>query len=97
MSNKLLEILSKLVSDKLLSFCKTRREDTFLNRLHIGHSYLTHSFLLKKEEPPVYVASNTIITVKHILIECADLVGVRKKCFEIFVLTVLKCESGEKF
>ena len=75
--NKLHVMLSKL-SDKLLTFCNTRKEDTVLNRLHIGHSYFTHSFLLKKEEPPVCVTCNTNTTVKHILIECADLVEVRK-------------------
>ena len=80
-SNKLHGILPKL-SDKLLTFCNTRKEDTVLNRLHIGHSYFTHSFLLKKEEASVYVACNTTITVKHSLIECADLVEVRKKYFE---------------
>ena len=44
-SNKLHGILPKL-SDKLLTFCNTRKEDTVLNRLHIGHSFFTHSFLL---------------------------------------------------
>ena len=52
--------------EKLLLFCNTRKEDTALNRLHIGHFYFTHSFLLKKEEPPVRVACNTTITVKDI-------------------------------
>ena len=80
-SNKLHDILRKL-SDKLLTFCNTRKEDTVLNRLHIGHSYFTHSFLLKKGEPPVCVASNAAITDKHILIKCADLVEVRKKYIE---------------
>ena len=80
-SNKLYETLPKL-SDKLLSFCKTRKEDTVLNRLHIGHSYLTHSFILRKEEAPVCVACNAVITGKHILIECADLLEIRKKYFE---------------
>ena len=68
--------------DKLLTFCSTSKEDTAPNRLHIGHSYFTHSFLLEKEEPPVYVACNTTTTVKHTLIECADVVEVRKKYFE---------------
>ena len=45
-------------------------------------SYLTHSFILGKEEAPVCVACNTVITVKHILIECADLLEFRKKDFE---------------
>ena len=80
-SNKLHQILPKL-SDKLLSFCKIRKEDTVLYRLHIGHSYFTYSFLLKNEEPSVCVACNTIFTIKHILTECSDLVEVRKKYFE---------------
>ena len=65
-----------------LLFCKTRKEDTVLNRLHIGHSYLTHSFTLRKEEPPVYAACHTVVTIKHITIECAHLGEVRKICFE---------------
>ena len=51
-SNKFHKILLKL-PDKLLSFCDARKENTVLNRLHIGHSYLTHSFILRKEEAPV--------------------------------------------
>ena len=39
--NKLHNILPKL-SDKLLTFCNTRKEDTVRKRLHIGHSYFTH-------------------------------------------------------
>ena len=65
-----------------MSFCNTRKENTVLNRLHIGHSYLTLSFLLRKEEAPVCVACNVVLTVKHILNECADLLEIRKKYFE---------------
>ena len=75
------DILPKL-PDIVLSFCNTRKENTVLNRLHISHSYLTHSFILRKEEAPVCVACNAVITVKHILIECADLLEIRKKYFE---------------
>ena len=59
-----------------------RKESTVLNRLNIGHSYLTHSFILRKEEVPVCVACDVVLTVKHILIECADLLEIRKKYFE---------------
>ena len=60
-SNNFHESLPRL-SGKLLSFCK---ENTVLTRLHIGHSYLTHSFILRKEEAPVCVACNTVLTIKH--------------------------------
>ena len=63
-SNKFNEIVQK-PPDKRLCFCNTRKEDTVLNRLHIGHSYMTHSFILR----PVCVACNAVITVKLILIE----------------------------
>ena len=40
---------------------------------------MTYSFILKKEEATVCVACNDVLTVKHILIECADLLEIRKK------------------
>ena len=80
-SNKFHEILPKLPG-KLLSFCNTRKENTVLNRLHIGQSYLTHLFILKKEKVPVCVMCNTVLTIKHILIECVELLEVRKKYLE---------------
>ena len=62
--------------------------------LHIGHSYLTHSLILRKEEAPVCDACNTVLTAKHIMIECADLLEVRNKYFrtEVFVFTLSECE-----
>ena len=80
-SNKLHDILPKL-SGKPLAFCNTGKEHTLLNRLHTGHSSFMHFFLFEKEEPPVCVVCNAAIRVKLILIECADLVEVRKKYFE---------------
>ena len=61
-SNKFHEILPKPL-DKLIRFCNTRKEDTVLNTLHSGHSYMTHSFILRKEDAPVCVACNTVLTV----------------------------------
>ena len=80
-SNKFHDILPRL-SGKLLSFCNTRKENTVLNRLHIGHSHLTHSFILRKQQDPVCVMCNTVLTIKHILSECAELLEVRKQYFE---------------
>ena len=37
---------------------------------------------LRKEKAPVCVAYNAVIKVKHILIECANLLEIRKKYFE---------------
>ena len=53
-----------------------------MNRFFIGHSYSTHSFILRREKAPVCVACGAVITVKHILVECADLLENKKKYFE---------------
>ena len=38
--------------------------------------------MLRKEEAPVCVACHAVITVKHMLVERADLLEIRKKYFE---------------
>ena len=50
----------------------TRQEQTLYNRLRIGHTYLTHSYLLKDEDPPICIPCNSLLTVEHILISCID-------------------------
>ena len=45
--NKLYEILPKLKDrNKLKGKTKNRKEETILSRLHIGHSWVSHSFIL---------------------------------------------------
>ena len=75
-------LCSCLRTNFFLSFCKTRKKDTVLHGLLVGRSYLTHSFLMKKEESSICVACNIVIPVKNILIECAALVEVRNRYFE---------------
>lgn len=56
----------------------TRRENVICRRLAIGHTYLTHSFLLKKDPPPTCSFCNTVPTsVKHILSSCPALEPIR--------------------
>ena len=69
---------------------KSQHRHKYTNRINIDKDKWINnslfawriSFFCKKEEPPVCVACNSTITVKYILIECADLMVVRKKCFE---------------
>ena len=53
-------------------YLQYKKENTVLNRLHI----------VRKEEIPVCVACNAVISVEHILMECADLLEIRKKYFK---------------
>jgi len=42
------------------------------NRLRIGHTYLTHSYILKDEDLAICIPCNSLLTVEHILISCID-------------------------
>ena len=51
---------------------KSRREELILNRLRIGHTYFTHSFIRKREPPPECISCDCVFSVKHIMLECAE-------------------------
>ena len=60
----------------------SRREEIVLSRLRIGHRRLTHSYFLKREDKPQCIGCDTQFTVKHFLLECIDLIDVRRSCFQ---------------
>ena len=68
---------------------KSRREQVVISRLQIGHTGLTHSFILKQEPQPQCLTCQTTCTVKHILIECRAFAVFRKRCFKVNNLTDL--------
>ena len=45
-----------------------RWEETVLSQLHIGHSYVTHSFLLKGEEPPACIPCDELLAIEHMYV-----------------------------
>ena len=53
-----------------------------LTRLRIGHTRLTHSYLLKREDPPFCISCNELFTVKHFLIDCIEFSHVRHQFFQ---------------
>ena len=61
---------------------KSRREETVLSRLRIGHTNITHSYLLKtRTNPPWREGCHAPFSVEHILIECIDLVPKRQQYY----------------
>ena len=60
-----------------------RREESVLARVRIGHTHLTHCFLLKGEEPPQCIACDCQLTVKHILFDCVDIIESRNRHFNV--------------
>ena len=66
-----------------------RREEIILAHLRIGHSHITHSYLLKGEEEPQCIPCNAPLTINHILINCVDLAPTRQRSFHDDSLTTL--------
>ena len=64
----------------ILKHCKnmSRYDSVLLNRLRIGHSRLTHSYLLWGWSPTCQ-SCGIPLTVKHILVECTNLRDIREK------------------
>jgi ribonuclease HI len=60
---------------------RSRREEVVLARLRIGHTHLTHSHLLKGEPPPRCGLCAELLTIKHILMECNQLVPIRSRFY----------------
>jgi len=62
----------------------SRQEQTFYNSLrNLAHTYLTHSYLLTDEDPPVCIPCNSLLTVEHILINCIDFDIIRKFLYNL--------------
>ena len=46
------------------------RDDMVIRRARIGHTNITHKFLMVNADPPVCATCNVQLTVNHILIDC---------------------------
>ena len=49
-----------------------RKEEFVLARLRLGHTQVTHSYLLQGEEQPQCVGCDATFTVRHFLLKCGD-------------------------
>ena len=60
---------------------RSRKEQVILDRLRIGHTRLTHSFLLKGEPPPECTTCECQLTIQHILVDCIEYDFIRPELF----------------
>ena len=58
-------------------------------RLHTGHSFITHSFLLKDEEPPMCIGCDKRLTIEQILFTCSDFIEIIESHFTAKSLCML--------
>ena len=57
----------------------SRKEEVVLSRLIIGHTYFSHSYNFRQEDPPECTACQEIYSVRHVLIDCIDLGLIRPR------------------
>ena len=69
-------------------FQLSRRYEVVLSRLRIGHTKLTHSFLMNRSPQPFCDDCLVPLTVRHIIIECPSYIHERGKYFS-------NCKDGE--
>jgi hypothetical protein len=81
-NNKLKEIYPDLSKHFQPQFYN-RRDEVVLTRLRLGHSRLTHSFLLKGEPPPQCIGCNAPNTIKHILLNCLEFSDIRARFYNV--------------
>ena len=80
--NKLLKSSPPLASGHLV-FRNSRKEEVVLSRLRIGHTYFSHSYILRQEDPPECTACQEIYSVRHVLIDCIDLGLIRPRFYTV--------------
>ena len=64
-------------------FRNYRKEEVVLSRLRIGHTYFSHSYILRQEDPPECTAWQEIYSVRHVLIDCIDLGLIRPRFYTV--------------
>ena len=58
---------------------RSHKEEMILARLCVGHTRLTHNYILAQEPQPKCTTCQTPYTMKHILIECNELNQMRQR------------------
>jgi hypothetical protein len=59
------------------------RDDILLHRLRVGHTYLTHSYLLRRETPPEFDFCHVRLAVEYLLLSCSKYNPVRRKFYNL--------------
>ena len=62
---------------------RSRKEEVVLSRLRIGHTYFSHSCILRREDAPECTACQEIYSVRHVLIDCIDLGLIRPRFYSV--------------
>lgn len=79
-----LHIVKPTIAEWESSKHEERYTEVILCRLRIGHTHLTHNFLLMNEDKPRCEECDQELTVNHMLLSCTKFEVLRKKHFRLF-------------
>ena len=79
--NKLHSVMPQI--QKYSSGLSCRKSDVLISRMRLGHTRLTHSFLMERKTPPTcdLCQLDDLLTVEHILLRCNALNNIRRNYF----------------
>lgn len=80
-NNNKLHIIKPVLGEWKTCYHQERFTEVILARLRIGHTHLTHNYLLTKEAQPLCDKCQEPLTVLHILITCPNIERQRQKHF----------------
>ena len=63
-----LHSVKPVLGDWQSSYRRCRKDEVVLCRARIGHTHLTHSYILRKDPPPLCEHCQCILTDRHILV-----------------------------
>jgi ribonuclease HI len=81
--NNKLHAIKPTLGEWTPSYRSVRREEVVIARIRLGHTHLTHSYILKGEDPPECISCNEPFTVKHFMLECFDLQPTRNHYYVV--------------
>jgi len=74
-------VIKPTIDDYQYKSSLSRRDAVLINWLRIGHTRLTHSYLLSGDDQPVCSPCQCPLTVKHFLIECVNFAPIHIRYF----------------
>jgi hypothetical protein len=75
--------IHSLVGKTPCSYSQNWKEQVVLTRCRIGHSRLTHSYLLNNEERSECIPCNSNYSWKHVVLDCVDVSDVRQNFYNV--------------
>ena len=90
-----LHFIDQKIGERKFHIFDTRLDEIKYNRIRLGHTRLTNSYLSGTNEPPLCDFCNEQLTIRHIFSNCPLHAEARKRFFEPYHLNFIKILSRD--